>query len=116
MASPWVLYERVPPEDLDKFFQQRDEAIGEASRLHSEFRVRNQAGVLRWCAADSVAGFDADGEDPITQMNLTGEDFATLGRWLRESGRPTAALLEGGYSDHLPELIDGFLCGWNGGE
>ncbi len=60
------------------------------------------------------AGFDADGEDPITQMNLAGEDFATLGRWLRESGRPTAALLEGGYSDHLPELIDGFLCGWNG--
>lgn len=63
LASPWVLYNRVPPEDLGKFFQQRDQAIGEASRLHSEFRVRNDAGELRWCAADSVAGVDADGNE-----------------------------------------------------
>ncbi|MBI2733502.1 MAG: PAS domain S-box protein [Aquabacterium sp.] len=63
LASPWVLYNRVPPEDLSNFFQQRDKAIGEASRLHSEFRVRNAQGELRWCAADSVAGLDADGHE-----------------------------------------------------
>ncbi|WP_081961429.1 PAS domain-containing hybrid sensor histidine kinase/response regulator [Aquabacterium sp. NJ1] len=63
LASPWVLYNRVPPEDLSNFFQQRDQAIGEASRLHSEFRVRNAEGELRWCAADSVAGLDADGNE-----------------------------------------------------
>jgi len=63
LASPWVLYNRLPPEDLGKFFQQRDEAIGGASRLHSEFRVRNAEGELRWCSADSVAGADADGNE-----------------------------------------------------
>jgi PAS domain S-box-containing protein len=63
LVSPWVLYERVPPEDLAQFFQQRDHAIGQSSRLHSEFRVRNAQGELRWCAADSVAGVDAEGNE-----------------------------------------------------
>jgi acetoin utilization deacetylase AcuC-like enzyme len=59
------------------------------------------------------AGFDAYARDPITSMTLEGEDFATLGRWLRETGRPAAALLEGGYHGDLPLLIDGFLSAWN---
>ena len=58
------------------------------------------------------AGFDAYAHDPITTMTLEREDFATLGRWLREAGRPAAALLEGGYSDDLPLLIDAFLDAW----
>jgi acetoin utilization deacetylase AcuC-like enzyme len=62
------------------------------------------------------AGFDAYVGDPLTEMSLEAGDFATLGNWVREAGIPTAAILEGGYSDHLPELIDGFLSGWNGGE
>jgi hypothetical protein len=37
-----------------------------------------------------------------------------LGRWLRESGLPAAAILEGGYSDDLPQLIDAFLSAWEG--
>ncbi|MGI9252845.1 MAG: histone deacetylase family protein, partial [Thermomicrobiales bacterium] len=62
------------------------------------------------------AGFDAYVGDPLTEMSLEAGDFATLGNWVREAGIPSAAILEGGYSDHLPELIDGFLSGWNGGE
>jgi acetoin utilization deacetylase AcuC-like enzyme len=64
------------------------------------------------------AGFDAYARDPITAMTLETEDFATLGRWLREScppGRPrlpAAAILEGGYSEDLPLLIDAFLSAW----
>jgi acetoin utilization deacetylase AcuC-like enzyme len=58
------------------------------------------------------AGFDAYARDPITAMTLETEDFTTLGRWLRESGLPAAALLEGGYSDDLPLLIDAFLTAW----
>lgn len=58
------------------------------------------------------AGFDAYERDPITSMTLEQEDFATLGRWLRATGRPAAALLEGGYSDDLPLLIDAFLAAW----
>jgi acetoin utilization deacetylase AcuC-like enzyme len=58
------------------------------------------------------AGFDAHARDPITAMTLEAEDFATLGQWLRESGMPAAAILEGGYSDDLPLLIDAFLSAW----
>jgi len=59
------------------------------------------------------AGFDAYARDPITSMTLEKEDFATLGRWLRETRRPAAALLEGGYHSDLPLLIDAFLGAWN---
>ncbi|HJT82062.1 MAG TPA: histone deacetylase [Chthoniobacterales bacterium] len=60
------------------------------------------------------AGFDAFRGDPITQMTLEPEDFATFGKWLRQCKVPTAAVLEGGYSDELPELIDAFLTAWSG--
>ena len=59
------------------------------------------------------AGFDAYARDPITSMTLEQDDFAMLGRWLREAGRPAAALLEGGYHADLPLLIDAFLGAWN---
>jgi acetoin utilization deacetylase AcuC-like enzyme len=62
------------------------------------------------------AGFDAYARDPITVMSLEKEDFATLGTWLRAAGLPTAAVLEGGYSHDLPELVDAFLTGWAGEE
>jgi acetoin utilization deacetylase AcuC-like enzyme len=58
------------------------------------------------------AGFDAYVQDPITEMSLETEDFAELGRWIRDAGLPTAAVLEGGYSTHLPVLIDSFLTAW----
>ena len=63
------------------------------------------------------AGFDAYARDPITSMTLEREDFATLGRWLAEvrvrHGIPAAALLEGGYHEDLPLLIDAFATAWN---
>ena len=60
------------------------------------------------------AGFDAYAGDPIMQMTLQREDFAICGRWLRDSGVLAGAILEGGYSDELPELIDTFLTTWSG--
>ena len=60
------------------------------------------------------AGFDAYSGDPLVQMTLEQEDFAKFGGWLRKINIPTAAILEGGYSDELPELIDAFLSAWNG--
>lgn len=62
------------------------------------------------------AGFDAYVGDPITNMTLRNTDFATLGTWLREAGLPAAAVLEGGYSDELPSLVDAFLSAWAGEE
>ena len=58
------------------------------------------------------AGFDAYAGDPITEMTLEPEDFATFGKWLRETDIPSGAILEGGYSDELPRLIDAFLSAW----
>jgi acetoin utilization deacetylase AcuC-like enzyme len=58
------------------------------------------------------AGFDAYSGDPITEMTLEPEDFARFGKWLRETSIPAGAILEGGYSDELPGLIDAFLTGW----
>ena len=60
------------------------------------------------------AGFDAYAGDPLVQMTLELEDFAKFGDWLRNIGIPTAAMLEGGYSNELPELIDPFLTSWSG--
>ena len=60
------------------------------------------------------AGFDAYARDPLLQMTLEREDFATFGEWLSKIGIPVAAALEGGYSGELPELIDVFLTAWQG--
>jgi acetoin utilization deacetylase AcuC-like enzyme len=66
------------------------------------------------------AGFDAYARDPITSMTLEREDFATLGHWLATARTstdarpiPAAAILEGGYSDDLPLLIEAFLTAWD---
>ncbi|MBV9008521.1 MAG: histone deacetylase [Verrucomicrobia bacterium] len=59
------------------------------------------------------AGFDAFANDPITQMTLEIEDFASFGTWLRQLDVPVAAILEGGYSDELPELVNAFLSEWD---
>jgi acetoin utilization deacetylase AcuC-like enzyme len=59
------------------------------------------------------AGFDAYAGDPLVQMTLEPEDFATFGESLRKIDVPAAAILEGGYSGELPELIDTFLSAWD---
>ena len=59
------------------------------------------------------AGFDAYVRDPLLQLTLEREDFAKFGEWLSNIDRPVAVVLEGGYSDDLPELIDAFLTAWN---
>ena len=58
------------------------------------------------------AGFDAYSGDPLVQMTLEEDDFAGFGKGLGKIDLPTAAILEGGYSDALPELIDAFLNNW----
>ncbi len=60
------------------------------------------------------AGFDAYARDPLVQMTLEQEDFEKFGEWLRKIDIPVGAILEGGYSDDLPELIDAFLSAWDG--
>jgi acetoin utilization deacetylase AcuC-like enzyme len=82
--------------------------------VHVE-RVRAACDVLVAFSPDLIlvsAGFDAFRGDPITEMTLEAEDFRQFGAWLRQINLPTAAILEGGYSQQLPELVDAFLSGW----
>ena len=58
------------------------------------------------------AGFDAYACDPLLQLTLEREDFATFGEWLNKIGIPVSVVLEGGYSNDLPELIDACLTAW----
>lgn len=60
------------------------------------------------------AGFDAYAHDPIAQETLEAEDFHWLGQEFRNLGVPLFSLLEGGYSNELPELILAYLKGLNG--
>ncbi len=60
------------------------------------------------------AGFDAFRGDPIAQELLEAADYHWLGQQIRALGLPTVSLLEGGYSDELPDLILAYLCGLEG--
>jgi acetoin utilization deacetylase AcuC-like enzyme len=60
------------------------------------------------------AGFDCYARDPLAQETLEAEDFKWLGTSLRQLGIPFFSLLEGGYSDDLPELILAYLEGVEG--
>lgn len=60
------------------------------------------------------AGFDAYARDPLAQGTLEAEDFYWLGQTIAGMGVPTFSLLEGGYSEDLPELILAYLKGLNG--
>jgi acetoin utilization deacetylase AcuC-like enzyme len=60
------------------------------------------------------AGFDAYARDPLAQETLEAEDYHWLGESIRKLGIPTFSLLEGGYSDDLPELILAYLKGLEG--
>lgn len=60
------------------------------------------------------AGFDAYAKDRIAQQTLEAEDFHWLGGELRKCGVPFFSILEGGYSDDLPELILAYLKGVGG--
>ncbi len=60
------------------------------------------------------AGFDAYARDPLAQETLEAEDFHWLGELVRKLGVPAFSLLEGGYSNDLPELIFAYLKGLEG--
>ena len=60
------------------------------------------------------AGFDAYARDPIAQETLETEDFHWLGKSIRGLDIPAFSILEGGYSNDLPELILAYLKGMEG--
>ena len=60
------------------------------------------------------AGFDAYRNDPLADGTLEAEDFHWLGDAMRRLAVPCFSILEGGYSDDLPQLILAYLSGLAG--
>jgi acetoin utilization deacetylase AcuC-like enzyme len=60
------------------------------------------------------AGFDAYAKDPLAQETLEAEDYYWLGKTIRNLGVPSFSILEGGYSNALPELILAYMKGLEG--
>lgn len=57
------------------------------------------------------AGFDAYARDPLADGTLEVDDYFWLGEELSKLGIPLFSILEGGYSDDLPQLILAYLKG-----
>jgi len=57
------------------------------------------------------AGFDTFKNDPLTDMCLDIADYEKIGKLIKDLGKPVFCVLEGGYSDELPQLIFSFLKG-----
>ena len=62
------------------------------------------------------AGFDAYRGDPLAQETLEAEDFRWLGETIRKLEIPAFSVLEGGYTDDLPDLILAYLRGLTGAD
>ena len=60
------------------------------------------------------AGFDAYAKDPLAQETLETEDYHWLGETIRKLEVPSLSILEGGYSNALPELIVAYMKGLAG--
>ncbi|HRI16727.1 MAG TPA: histone deacetylase [Verrucomicrobiota bacterium] len=60
------------------------------------------------------AGFDAYARDPLANGTLEREDYHWLGEKLRATGVPVFSVLEGGYSNDLPDLVLHYLLGLSG--
>ncbi|OGR96872.1 MAG: hypothetical protein A2V88_04690 [Elusimicrobia bacterium RBG_16_66_12] len=58
------------------------------------------------------AGFDAYKEDPIAGLKLDKTTFKRIGALLAQTKLPRFAVLEGGYSEDLPLLVESFLDGF----
>jgi acetoin utilization deacetylase AcuC-like enzyme len=85
-----------------------------STRAMYRAKLANALDDLRSYRPDLVAvsaGFDAYLHDPLSDSPLLPEDYHWLGQSLRGLGVPFFSLLEGGYSQDLPELILAFLKG-----
>lgn len=60
------------------------------------------------------AGFDAYHDDPVGQELLDLEDYHWLGESIRSFHIPTFGVMEGGYSEALPDLVLSYLRGLEG--
>jgi acetoin utilization deacetylase AcuC-like enzyme len=60
------------------------------------------------------AGFDTYKDCPIAQMKLDRLSYRRMGKLLADTKLPRFAVLEGGYAEDLPILIENFISGFAG--
>lgn len=60
------------------------------------------------------AGFDAYSKDPLGNLNFSLGGYQYIGRFFRELGVPTFAVLEGGYHNDVYDCTRAFVDGING--
>lgn len=59
------------------------------------------------------AGFDTYRGDPLTGLNLEIDTYIKIGKRIKKLKVPWFGVLEGGYSDDLPQCLNNFLIGLN---
>jgi acetoin utilization deacetylase AcuC-like enzyme len=60
------------------------------------------------------AGFDTYKDCPLAQFRLEADTYRKIGKMISQTGIKRFAILEGGYSEDLPILIEKFLMGFAG--
>jgi acetoin utilization deacetylase AcuC-like enzyme len=58
------------------------------------------------------AGFDTYKDEPLAGLALGKKTYAKLGKLIADTKLPRFAVLEGGYAEDLPELIENFVGGF----
>lgn len=77
--------------------------LEEALRIGLEFRPELLA---------VSAGFDTYKEDPLAGFKLDKSTYKRIGKMLADTNLPRFAVLEGGYAEDLPILVENFLDGF----
>jgi len=58
------------------------------------------------------AGFDTYKKDPLGDIKLEIETYEKIGKKIKSLGKPIFSILEGGYSEGLPECVHSYLKGF----
>ncbi len=111
-------YPGYPGTGTESFDNVRNDPVapGTPAEKHLAILEENWASLLAF-KPDLIlvsAGFDAYAGDPLTDLRLRPKEFSALGEWCRQAPWPVGAILEGGYSQELPVLVNTFLEAWEG--
>lgn len=85
---------------------------GEADYLKTLERAVQEALDFKPDLLAVSAGFDTYKECPIAQLKLEKKTYSRIGKMIAETKLNRFAVLEGGYADDLPILIENFLNGF----
>jgi acetoin utilization deacetylase AcuC-like enzyme len=86
--------------------------MGEAPYIKEAEKAIDQILAFKPDVLAVSAGFDTYKEDPIAQLKLEKKTYRVLGDLIAQTKLKRFAVLEGGYSEDLPVLIENFLSGF----